>query len=106
MSAVLPNEVLYFNMNHPLGRWRYRHNVSQEDLGRRCQLSQKTISAYETGTRVPRGDALKRLQEVTGLPLEALLFPEDFLQTHADFLVEPPRERRRGRPRKQSPGEG
>ena len=35
MSVALPNEVLYFNMDHPLGRWRARYQVSQEELERR-----------------------------------------------------------------------
>ena len=97
MSVALRNEVLYCPMDHPLGRWRARYQVSQEELGRRCELSQKAISAYESGTRVPRGDSLLRLQVVTGLPLEALLFPQAFLQAHPNFLTEPPRQRQQGR---------
>jgi transcriptional regulator with XRE-family HTH domain len=97
MGVTLQNEVLYFNMDHPIGRWRARHHVSQEELGRRCQLSQKAISAYESGTRIPRGDSLRRLQAETGLPLEALIFPQAFLRDHPDFLMEPPRQRKRRR---------
>jgi transcriptional regulator with XRE-family HTH domain len=97
MGATLPNGVLYGAMDHPLTRWRARHQVSQDELGQRCQLSQKTISAYELGTRVPRGESLKRLQAETGLPLGALLFPEEFLQEHPDFLLNrrPPRQGKR-----------
>jgi transcriptional regulator with XRE-family HTH domain len=90
MAVALQNEVLYVNMDHPLGRWRARHQVSQDELGRRCQLSQKTISAYESGTRVPRGESLTKLRRETGLPLEALIFPVEFLREHPDFLMEPP----------------
>jgi transcriptional regulator with XRE-family HTH domain len=103
MAVALQNEVLYFNMDHPLGRWRARHQISQDALGRRCQLSQKAISAYESGTRIPRSAALTRLVRETGLPLEALIFPEAFLRDHPDFLIEPPRQRKR-RPR--APEEG
>ena len=106
MSVALPNEVLSVNMNHPLGRWRFRFQVSQEELAQRCHLSQQTISAIEAGRRTPSADALKRLHEVTGLPLEALLYPVQYLAEHPNFLVEPPRERRRGRPRKETPEEG
>jgi transcriptional regulator with XRE-family HTH domain len=95
MSVALQKEVVYVNMDHPIGRWRHLHQVSQEELGRRCQLSQKTISAYESGTRVPRGPSLLRLMEVTGLPLEALIFPDAYLRDHPDFLTEPPRQRKR-----------
>jgi transcriptional regulator with XRE-family HTH domain len=90
-------------MDHPLGRWRARHQVSQEELGRRCQLSQKTISAYESMTRVPRGESLVRLMQVTGLPLEALIFPEAYLRDHPDFLQDRPRPGLKRRPRE---GEG
>jgi transcriptional regulator with XRE-family HTH domain len=106
MSVAPPDAVLFFNMNHPLGRWRYRFQVSQEELASRCGLSQQTISAIESGARQPSADAIKRLHEVTSLPLEALLYPKQFLTAHPDFLMEPPRERRRGRPRKRPPEEG
>jgi transcriptional regulator with XRE-family HTH domain len=102
MAVALPNEVLFFNMDHPIGRWRHRHQVSQEELGRRCQLSQKAISAYESGTRIPRGNSLTKLMRETGLPLEALIFPNEFLRDHPDYLMEPPRQRRR----RQRPPEG
>src|SRR5215216_8191243 len=103
MSVALPNEVLSFNMNHPLGRWRWRQKVSQEELARRCGLSQQTISAIESGSRVPSAEALKILHEVTGIPLEALLYPTRYLEEHPEFEIELPRQRRRGRPRKQPP---
>jgi transcriptional regulator with XRE-family HTH domain len=98
MSMALQNEVLCVNMDHPIGRWRKRHHISQDELGRRCQLSQKTISAYESGTRVPRGESLMRLMRETSLPLEALIFPGRFLLEHPDFLMEPPRQGRRPHP--------
>jgi transcriptional regulator with XRE-family HTH domain len=75
-------------MDHPLSRWRAKHGIDQSELAKRCQLSQQAISAYEQGIRVPRGTSLKRLLEVTGLPLEALIFPIEFLQTHPQFLEE------------------
>jgi transcriptional regulator with XRE-family HTH domain len=103
MSVALQNEVLFFNMDHPIGRWRARYQVRQEDLAQRCGLSQQAISAYEAGHRVPRGASLRKLQEVTGLPLEALLFPQEYLAAHPDFLIEPPRQRR---PRKRPPEGG
>jgi transcriptional regulator with XRE-family HTH domain len=91
MASVLPHAVVSFSMDHPLGRWRAWHQISQEALAQRCGLSQKAISAYELGTRVPRDQSLKRLVEVTGLPLEALVFPEQFLRDHPDFLMQRPR---------------
>jgi len=98
MAATLQNEVLSCNMDHPLGRWRHRRQMSQDALGKLCGLSQKAISAYESGTRVPRGESLRRLAEVTGLPLEALMFPDAFLQERPNFLMDPPRQRKRRQP--------
>jgi transcriptional regulator with XRE-family HTH domain len=106
MSVALHNDVLSFNMNHPLGRWRWRHQMSQKTLSERCGLSQQMISAIESGERTPSADALKRLHEVTGLPLEALLYPTEYLQANPDFLTAPPRGRTRGRPRKPRLEEG
>jgi transcriptional regulator with XRE-family HTH domain len=104
MSAVLRDDVLSYNMDHPLGRWRYLHRISQHELAQRCGLSQQSISFYEGG-RVPRGEALKVLMRETGLPLEALIFPGQYLADHPHFLIEPPEHRRPGRPRKQQPPE-
>jgi transcriptional regulator with XRE-family HTH domain len=106
MGVALPNEVLSVNMNHPLGRWRWRHHVSQDELAQRCGLSQQTISAIEAGRRAPSAEAMKSLHEVTGIPLEALLYPTRYLEEHPDFLTEPPRQERRGRPRKRPPEGG
>jgi transcriptional regulator with XRE-family HTH domain len=103
MSAALRDDVLSCNMDHPIGRWRNVFQVSQAELAERCGLSQQSISFYEGG-RVPRGEALRALIRVTGLPLEALVFPEQFLAEHPDFLIEASRQPlRRGRPRKQPP---
>jgi len=66
MAATLQNEVLSCNMDHPLGRWRHRRQMSQDALGKLCGLSQKAISAYESGTRVPRENrygVLRRSQD-------------------------------------------
>jgi transcriptional regulator with XRE-family HTH domain len=75
--------------DHPLVRWRAKYQVTQEELAQRCQLSQQAISAYESGDRLPRGTSVWKLMQATDLPLEALLFPERFLQDHPHFLREP-----------------
>jgi transcriptional regulator with XRE-family HTH domain len=97
-----PQSAVYSQaMDHPLSRWRAKHRIDQRELAQQCQLSQQAISAYEQGTRVPRGDALKRLLEVTGIPIEALIFPAEFLEQHPEFPEEPPPEATgRSRPKK------
>ena len=98
MAAALQSEVLFFAMDHPLVRWRYKHQLSQEELGQRSGLSQQAIAAYENYQRTPRGTSLRKLLDVTGLPLEALIFPAPFLREHPDFLAERPQRGRRRRP--------
>jgi transcriptional regulator with XRE-family HTH domain len=94
MAVALPNEVFFPNMDHPIGRWRHRHQVTQAQLAERCGLSQQAIAAYESGHRTPRGASLTKLIEATSIPLEALIFPEAYLRDHPDYLTEPPRQRR------------
>jgi len=105
VSVAQQKEVISYNMNHPLGRWRWRHEVSQKELAERCGLTQQAISAYEVGERVPRGEELKRLHAVTGIPIEALVLPKEYLEAHPDYLLGPRPPERRGRPRKLRPSE-
>jgi hypothetical protein len=58
------------------------------------------ISHIERYFRTPRVDLLKILIEHTGLPTEAFILPERFLEAHPDFL------RKKPRPRKRKGGEG
>jgi transcriptional regulator with XRE-family HTH domain len=64
---------------HPLKQWRELNGLSQTQLAAACDLDQTAVSHYELYARTPRGEALRRLQEVTQLPLAALVMPEDFL---------------------------
>ena len=98
--AALPETKIHrHDMDTPLVRWRRKHQMTQVQLSERCGLTQKSISAYETMARVPRGQSLARLMRETDLPLDALIFPEAFLQEHPDFL----RDRPKLRPRKSPP---
>jgi transcriptional regulator with XRE-family HTH domain len=72
--------------DHPLTRWRQKHHYTQMQLAERCGIRQGTLARYESGTRIPRGAHLVTLLEVTGLPAEALVLPERFLEKHPDFL--------------------
>jgi transcriptional regulator with XRE-family HTH domain len=93
-------------MDSPLRRWRRKHHKTQAEVGQQCGVTKNTVARWEQAFRVPRGAALLRLMEVTGLTAEALMFPERYLQEHPHFLSawaeQPPR---RGRPRRPPPEE-
>ena len=73
------------NQQHPtLKELRESLNLSQEDLGRRINLSYRTIAQWEGGRKVPRfaneialarelGVSLKVLAKSIGLGVEGLL---------------------------------
>ncbi len=73
------------NQQHPtLKELRESLNLSQEDLGRRINLSYRTIAQWEGGRKVPRFDneialarelgvSLKVLAKSIGLGVEGLL---------------------------------
>jgi transcriptional regulator with XRE-family HTH domain len=93
-------------MDSPLRRWRRSQGLKQADLAQRCGVTLGTVARWEQQFRVPRGEQLSRLAEVTGLSLEALIFPVEYLQAHPDFLAtwaeQPPS---RGRPKRRREGE-
>ena len=94
-------------MDSPLRRWRKSQNVTQGELARRCGVPESTIAKWEQQFSQPRGARLAKLSDVTGLSLEALLFPRRYLEEHPDFLATwaevPPR---RGRYPESRPPEG
>ncbi len=71
---------------HPLRLWREREGLSQGDLARACHLTQAMISFIESGLRIPQGKALEDLRAFTGLPTDAFVRAEYFLQEEPDFL--------------------
>jgi transcriptional regulator with XRE-family HTH domain len=101
------NIVGHMAMDSPLRRWRKSQNVTQGELARRCGVGMSTIAKWEQQFTAPRSDRLDTLAQITGLSLEALLFPARYLKEHPDFLATwaevPPR---RGRHRRQQPSGG
>jgi len=53
--------------SHPLEDFRKARNLSRADLGVQIGVTEVTIWRWETRKRVPRGDDLRKLCEVTGL---------------------------------------
>ena len=49
---------------------RLRSGLTQSELGKMVGVAQRTIAAYEVGTRKPSPAVFKRLMDVFGLTLE------------------------------------
>jgi transcriptional regulator with XRE-family HTH domain len=81
------NIVGHMAMDSPMRRWRKSQNVTQTELARRVGVYVSTIAKWEQQFSRPRGQALERLVAVTGLSLEAILFPQRYLEEHPDFLA-------------------
>lgn len=71
--------------DHPLKRWRHREGITQAELARRCGVRINTVARWERGEQVPRGALLVKLLDATGLPADAIVTPERFLEQHPDF---------------------
>jgi transcriptional regulator with XRE-family HTH domain len=74
--------------DHPLKRWRRKHNLTQAQVAERCDVRANTVARWERGEQIPRGEYLDRLLDLTGLPTDAVIRPERFLAEHPDFLQE------------------
>jgi hypothetical protein len=99
----IPFRFIFSTMDTPLRRWRTAKCWTQAELAAHCGIKQNTISRYERAEHIPVRDHLEALISVTGLPTDALVRPEHFLEEHPDFLSLPPSEDppRNTRPRKQ-----
>jgi transcriptional regulator with XRE-family HTH domain len=96
-------------MDTPLRRWRRSQQLRQEDLDARLGVPKGSIARWEQTLRIPRKETLERVADFTGLPIEAIMYPERFLREHPEFLAtwaeQPPRRGRRKQP-KPPPAEG
>jgi transcriptional regulator with XRE-family HTH domain len=86
MVGVMEPRRKRLSVPHPLRLWRDRHGMNQQAFAAACGISQSMVSLIETGLRVPLNDNLERLMDYTGLPAEAFVLPERFLQEQPDFL--------------------
>jgi hypothetical protein len=74
---------------HPLRLWREAKNLSQKEVADACELTQAMISFIESGKKTPWGESLERLRDFTGLPADAFLRWQRFVQDaggEASFL--------------------
>ncbi|MDD2482991.1 MAG: helix-turn-helix transcriptional regulator [Candidatus Shapirobacteria bacterium] len=68
------NEVLA--LSKAINRARKLAKLSQKELGDRLSISDKTISAYESGRAIPPIPTLKRISEITNQPI-GMFFQND-----------------------------
>ena len=68
---------------------RKLHDLSQEELADRLQVSRQTLSKYETGESLPDIERCKQLAEIFGVSLDDLVNYD----TAATGLNEPPKGR-------------
>ncbi len=56
---------------------RQSANLSQKELGGKLGISEMAISAYETGRAIPPIPALKKIAEITQLPMSYFIENEN-----------------------------
>jgi transcriptional regulator with XRE-family HTH domain len=86
MLTRMPPRRKRLQQTHPLRQWRDQGGKSQADIAEACRITQAMVSLIELGLRVPQGEALDRLIAYTGLPTDAFVRTERFLEEHPDFL--------------------
>jgi transcriptional regulator with XRE-family HTH domain len=98
MLATMPARRPSTQPPHPLRLWREAKNLSQQEVADSCQLTQAMISFVESGKKTPWGESLERLRDFTGLPADAFLRWQRFLQDvggEAKFMRKYAREKGR-----------
>lgn len=86
MLTRMPPRRKRLQQAHPLRLWRERAGQNQEQVAEACGITQAMVSLIELGLRIPQGEALDRLLAYTGLPTDAFVRTERFLEEQPDFL--------------------
>ena len=86
MLTRMPPRRKRLQQTHPLRQWRELTDKNQKEVAQACGITQAMVSLIEIGLRVPQGDALERLMAYTGLPLDAFVRTERFLEEQPNFL--------------------
>ena len=53
--------------------YREQNNMTQEELAKKMGITQRTISYYETGQKIPSGRTLLRLKKIFNVTADELL---------------------------------
>jgi transcriptional regulator with XRE-family HTH domain len=97
MLTRMPPRRKRLQQTHPLRQWRERVGQNQGEVAEACGITQAMVSLIELGLRIPQGEALDRLIAYTGLPTDAFVRTERFLEEQPDFLRKYRRKGRGGR---------
>jgi transcriptional regulator with XRE-family HTH domain len=96
MLIRMPPRRKRLQQTHPLRQWRERVGKNQLEVAESCGITQAMVSLIELGLRIPQGEALDRLIAYTGLPTDAFVRTERFLEEQPNFLQKYSRRKRRG----------
>ena len=64
---------------------RKNHNLTQDDLAKRLNVSRQAVSKWETGSTIPELEILLKLSKLYGLTINEIIEPDIQLQKIADF---------------------
>jgi transcriptional regulator with XRE-family HTH domain len=95
MLTRMPPRRKRLQQTHPLRQWRDHAGKKQMDVAEACGITQAMVSLIELGLRVPQGEVLDRLIAYTGLPTDAFVRTERFLEAQPDFLQKSVRRRKK-----------
>jgi transcriptional regulator with XRE-family HTH domain len=95
MLTCMPPRRKRLQQTHPLRQWRDHVGKNQVDVAEACGITQAMVSLIELGLRIPQGEALDRLLAYTGLPTDAFVRTEHFLEEQPDFLQKSVRRRKK-----------
>jgi transcriptional regulator with XRE-family HTH domain len=95
MLTRMPPRRKRLQQTHPLRQWRDHVGKNQVDVAEACGITQAMVSLIELGLRIPQGEALDRLLAYTGLPTDAFVRTEHFLEEQPDFLQKSIRRRKK-----------
>lgn len=63
---------------------REEHNLSQKEFGKIAGVSDKAVSTWENGTKIPRMGAIQKLSNHFGIPKSAIIESEKESSIQAD----------------------
>ena len=65
---------------------REKHNMSQQEFGKIAGVSDKAVSAWETGKRIPRMGAIEKIANHFGINKSDIIEDERRIALHQDII--------------------
>lgn len=102
LVRILSASGIWQEVDTPLRRRRMQMGLTQGELAKRCGIWRNTLARYERADQYPERPQLEALIRETGLSADAILFPEQYLTRHPNFLEQfsDPTQPKLGRPRR------